>query len=73
MAHQPFAGHDNAVHENVDIISEAEIFERMEYRFKIKDTDLGRQLQAQIDDLKDLLIAYKTGAVTENHPAGSNE
>ena len=73
VAHQPFAGHDNAVHENVDIISEAEIFERMEYRFKIKDTDLGRQLQAQIDDLKDLLIAYKTGAVTENHPAGSNE
>ncbi len=73
VAHQPFAGHDNAVHENVDIISKAEIFERMEYRFKIKDTDLGRQLQTQIDDLKDLLIAYKTGAVTENHPAGNNE
>ena len=73
VAHQPFSGHDNAVHEDVDIISETEIFERMEYRFKIKDTDLGRQLQTQIDDLKDLLIAYKTGAVTENHAADKHE
>ena len=73
VAHQPFAGHDNAVHDNSDIISESEIFERMEYRFKIADTDMGRQLQVQIDDLKELLQAYKSGAVTEDHHKENGE
>ena len=39
----------------------------MKSRVKVAQTDRGRQLQSQIDDLNDLLIAYKTGAVTENH------
>jgi fructose-1,6-bisphosphatase-3 len=73
VAHQPFAGHANAVHDNSDIISESEIFERMEYRFKIADTDMGRQLQVQIDDLKELLQAYKSGAVTEDHHKETEE
>jgi fructose-1,6-bisphosphatase-3 len=73
VAHQPFAGHTNAVHDNSDIISESEIFERMEYRFKIADTDMGRQLQVQIDDLKELLQAYKSGAVTEDHHKETEE
>ena len=67
VAHQPFAGHANAVHNNYDIISQSEVFERMESRIKLGETDLGRQLQTQIDDLRDLLNAYKSGAVTEDH------
>ena len=39
----------------------------MESRIRVGQTDRGRQLQSQIDDLSDLLYAYKTGAVTENH------
>ena len=67
VAHQPFAGHANAVRDNSDIISESEVFERMESRFRIAGTDMGRQLKEQIDDLKALLQAYKSGAVTEDH------
>jgi len=43
------------------------VFERMEQRIKIAQTDVGRQLQTQIDDLRQLLQAYKAGAVTEDH------
>ena len=34
---------------------------------KIAETDVGRKLQAQADDLRRLLDAYRAGAVTEDH------
>ena len=49
------------------IVSQSEVFERMESRIKVAETDTGRQLQTQIDDLMELLSAYKAGAVTEDH------
>ena len=67
VSHQPFSGRQNAIHENLDILSTTEVFEVMKSRVKVAQTDRGRQLQSQIDDLNDLLIAYQTGAVTENH------
>lgn len=67
VAHQPFAGKEKAVRENWDIASTSNVFERMESRMKIAETDIGHQLQAQVDDLRALLCAYKTGAVTEDH------
>ena len=39
----------------------------MESRVKIAQTDIGRTLQAQADDLRRLLQAYKSGAVPEDH------
>ncbi len=67
VSHGPFSGMKNAIAEDDDIVSRAKIFEVMETRMKISQTDQGRQLQSQIDDLKDLLLAYKVGAVRENH------
>jgi len=45
------------------------IFEKMENRMRVRDTDEGSELQSRVNDLKLLLEAYRTGAVTENHPA----
>ena len=67
VAHQPFAGKYNAIHSNADIDNDANIFEHMETRMKVADTDEGRELQVRVDELLDLLIAYRSGAVTENH------
>ncbi len=69
VSHQPFAGKWNAVHKNDDIANESVIFEKMENRMRIRDTDEGSELQTRVNDLKLLLEAYRTGAVTENHPA----
>ena len=33
----------------------------------VSQTDQGRELQQRVDDLKQLLNAYRTGAVTEDH------
>ena len=67
VAHQPFAGKQHALRSNADIDNESDIFERMEVRLKVADTDEGKMLQSRVDDLKDLLDAYRFGAVTENH------
>ena len=67
VAHQPFAGKYNALHKNQDIEGDQHIIEKIENRMKIAETDEGRELQAQVEDLMDLLEAYRSGAVTENH------
>ena len=67
VAHQPFAGKQYALQSNADIDNESNIFERMEVRLKVADTDEGKELQTRVDDLRDLLDAYRFGAVTENH------
>ena len=67
IAHQPFAGREKAITENFDIANAIDIFERLESREKVAQTDEGRRLQTRIDDLRRLLEAYKAGAVTEDH------
>ena len=67
VSHQPFAGREKAIRENFDIASSTEIFERLDGRQKIKETDIGRDLQTQIDDLRALLNAYRDGVVQEDH------
>ena len=67
VSHEPFAGRENAIKENRDIASSSIVFERMESRIKIMSTDIGRQLQEQIDDLMALLWAYRHGKIVEDH------
>ena len=67
VSHQPFSGKYDAIHKNDDIASDSVIFEKMETRMKVAETDEGFQLQAQVDDLMDLLDAFRAGAVTEDH------
>ena len=67
VSHEPFEGRRKAVHENHDIANESIIFEKMQARIKIAQTDQGRELQTRVDDLLMLLDAYRSGAVKEDH------
>ena len=67
VSHQPFAGKWNAVHKNDDIANESVIFEKMETRMRVSQTDEGAELQTRVADLLLLLEAYRSGAVTEDH------
>ncbi len=66
-AHEPFSGVQDAIRNNKDIFSTSVIFDRMESRIRINETDNGALLQQRIDDLKWLLLAYKTGEIKEEH------
>ena len=67
VSHEPFAGKQAALRKNRDITSTEVVFERMDKRVKIAETDIGSELQRQVDDLKALLRAYKRGTVKEDH------
>ena len=65
VSHQPFAGKRKALEENNDIVNDSVVFERLEDRMKVADTDEGQELQRRVDDLLLLLEAYRSGAVRE--------
>ena len=67
VSHQPFAGRKEALKRNRDIDNDSMIFEVLEKRMKVSQTDEGVDLQAQVDDLVNLMEAYRSGAVAENH------
>lgn len=67
VSHEPFVGRKEAIRENRDITSTTHVFERLEQRMKIAQTDVGRQLREQIDDLMALLSAYRSGEIAEDH------
>ena len=66
-AHQPFVGRERAIRENYDISSSNNLFERLEVRQRVRDTDHGRDLQKRIEDLQFLLAAFRDGAIVEGH------
>ena len=67
VSHHPFEGRHDAIHNDHDIANDSLIFERMDTRVKVSETDQGRELQKQVEDLLMLLDAYRSGAVTEDH------
>ncbi len=67
VSHQPFPGKWNAIHRNDDIENASVIFETLTERMHVAHTDEGRELQMHVDDLMDLLWAYRSGAVPEAH------
>ena len=67
VSHEPFVGRDEAIRGNRDITSTSQVFERLEQRMKIDQTDVGRQLREQIKDLMALLSAYRNGEIAEEH------
>lgn len=66
-SHEPFSTTKDAIANNKDIFSTTVVFDRMESRIKIKETDDGELLQQNINDLKLLLQAYKNGSIKEDH------
>ena len=67
VAHEPFVGKAAAIRKNYDIASTTQVFERLESRAMILQTDIGRKLQGQIDELMDLVAAFRSGAIVESH------
>jgi fructose-1,6-bisphosphatase III len=63
--HYPFESTQQAIEQELDIDSKTEILESTTVR-KVRDTDLGRDIQGHIEELYALLSAYRTGLIKEN-------
>lgn len=65
VSHQPFAGLHDAVRENKDILSTYVVFDTADKRLRVSDTDNGRSIRQDIEDLSELLDAYRKGTIKE--------
>jgi len=64
-SHYPFESTEMAIKDETDIHSKGTILETNYNRIRVKDTDKGRLLQQEIDDLNRLLEAYRSGFIYE--------
>lgn len=69
VQHEPFTSVEDVVRTGADIKSTTQLIEMSQRRMLVADTDKGRELKAQIDELRQLLYAYRHGIVKE-HPRG---
>ena len=60
-AHGSFTGYSDAVKNNADIISDTVIFDQVNDKIRIRDTDLGVEIRDKITDLMMLLSEYEGG------------
>jgi len=65
VQHQPFESTIKAIEEGDDIISETTVLEFSNKRRLVRDTDIGKILMHQIEDLTKLLEAYRSGYLKE--------
>lgn len=65
IQHEPFTSIKDAIRKGTDIVSSRHIVEMSGQRLRVGDTDMGRQLEKQIAELKELLYAYRHGIIKE--------
>lgn len=66
VQHEPFESTQKAIEDGQDIISNTVLSEFNSERLLVKDTDKGKELVTQINDLHKLLIAYRTALIKES-------
>ncbi len=65
VQHEPFTSATEAIQKGTDIKSTTQLVELSSHRMMVADTDKGEELRAQIEDLRQLLYAYRHGILKE--------
>jgi len=65
VQHEPFTSASDAILKGTDIKSTTQLVELSSHRMLVADTDKGAELRAQIEDLRQLLYAYRHGIIKE--------
>ena len=64
-ANEPFDSKEEAIRDEIDIKYDIMVNEKVLKRKRVADTDKGKELQKEIDELKLLLKAYRDGIIKE--------
>lgn len=65
VQHEPFESKEKAVQEGSDIHSRVQLEEFKYHRMLVRDTDRGKELMVQIENLRKLIMAYRQGLIKE--------
>lgn len=63
VQHEPFSSTETVIREGSDIVSTIQLVELSQSQMRVRDTDKGEELQSQIDELRELLYAYRHGLI----------
>ena len=63
VEHEQFESKEAAIIQETDIVSDTLTVENFERRMYVEDTDNGKKLQAEVNELKELLEAYRNGLI----------
>lgn len=64
-SHEPFQSVQSLLENETDMLSRTQILQANARRIRVRDTDMGRDIQRQVDDLRALLDAYRAGVVKQ--------
>lgn len=64
-ANEPFDSKDEAIKNEIDTKYDIMVNEKKTKRKLVADTDIGKRLKGEIEDLKELIKAYKEGIIKE--------
>ena len=67
VQHEPFMNARDATERGLDIKSTTQLVELSAHRMLVADTDKGLELRSQIEDLRQLLYAYRHGILKEKN------
>lgn len=70
VQHEPFTSAEDAIRRGIDIKSTTQLVELSTHRMLVADTDKGAELRIQIEDLRQLLYAYRHGILKEREIKG---
>ena len=62
---EPFESVEKAVREETDIRSDSRVVTHAVKRKMVSDTDQGRKIQKDVEQLEELLAAYRSGVIRE--------
>ena len=65
VQHEAFENKEKAIEAGSDIHSRVQIEEFKYHRMLVRDTDRGRELRQQVDNLSRLVDAYRNGIIKE--------
>lgn len=66
-SHEPFEGTENAIKNNTDIYSTSVVSDKARSRISVGETDRGAEILKTINDLNELLLAYRSGLIKEKN------
>ena len=66
-SHSPFDSVDSIILDNCEMMSQKHIVEKATRRMLVKDTDIGKKLFDDIEDLKNLMFLYNSGIISEKN------
>ena len=73
VAHEPFTSTEEAIQKETDIHTDRISVMAASRRLQVRDTDRGREIQERIDELMQLLQAYRSGTLQQEQSFFDNK